>query len=154
MAQNKLKSTKLPLINEIIIKKKGLKSKTAQTIFLFFWDILYFIFITPLVLIFIFATSYGIPRWYIFLGAFLGFLIYHLTVGRLFKRIFDVIIFVLIIIKEYLKLPFKWLYMLIKNKIKHIINKMKEKRALKLKNKPQKNKTKRKTVLYIGKITE
>ena len=152
--ENKLKSIRFPLIKEIRLKKKGLKSKTAQTIFLFFWDILYFIFITPFVLVFIFATSYGIPRWYIFLGAFLGFLIYHLTVGVLFKRIFEVVIFVLIIIKEYVKLPFKWLYMLIMNKIKYILNKMKEKRALKRKNKPKNDKNKRKTLLCIGKITE
>ena len=111
-----------------------IKKEKLEKIKLFFWDILYFIIITPLTLIFIYATSFGIVRWYIFASLFIGFVFYYVLFSKITKYLYEPIIFLLILTKEYIKLPFKGLFNIIKQRIRS--NKQKSKK------KPKKSKIK------------
>ena len=130
-------------INKINYKKTTL----AYKIKLFFWDLLFFIIITPITQIFIYATSFGIVRWYIFFAIGVGFMLYYVALSKLTRYVFEPIVFLFIILKEYIKLPFK---RLIKS-LKYKAMLRKNKKQLKLKNREEmKKKTNRKELLCYG----
>ncbi len=109
--KNRLYCKKYPLIKQITEPKPNPKIYKVK---LLFWDLLFFIIITPLTAIFTYATSYGIVRWYIFLGMSFGFIFYYVLLARLTKYIYEPIIYLLILLKQYLKLPFKAIFCKIK----------------------------------------
>lgn len=59
------------------------KGNRREKILLAIWDVLYFILITPVCAIFMYGVNNGIIRWYIILGAMLGFTAFRLSIGRL-----------------------------------------------------------------------
>ena len=71
---------------EIINKKKKINK-----VFLFFWDVLYFIIITPMCAIFLYGVSEGIVRWYIILSMLVGYVIYRATLGIFINKVFRII---------------------------------------------------------------
>ena len=100
---------------------------------------MYFISITPLFAIFTYAFSNGIVRWYIILFAFIGFILYYFTVGKLLNPVYEYILFLIKIFFEYVKFgimfPFKKLKKYVKTKV----------------NKPKKSQKSSTNVLKYGK---
>jgi len=74
--------------NKKLLKYKLPYKETVKSrIGLFFIDLLYFLIITPLSAIFVFGINSGVVRGYIIVGAICGFLIYKLSLGRIFGLI-------------------------------------------------------------------
>ena len=67
------------------LRKAGICSNFA----VFVQDILFFIIASPLIFIFLLATTNGEIRLYIILGIAIGFLIFKMTVSKLFVFIFS-----------------------------------------------------------------
>ena len=142
--KNRLLRLKIFNIINIEENKRERSSKTEKII-IFLFDLLYFIVITPILAVFIYATSSGIVRWYLFFGFGVGIIIHFLTVRRIFKPVYETLIFLIRITVEYIKYPFKMalkrLKMLFKRK------KIRKKRKL-----PKKQEQKSRTeLIYTGK---
>lgn len=143
--KNKLYDKKHLFINQIPIPTE---SSRAHKIKMFFWDLLFFIILIPITAIFTYATSDGIARWYIFFGMSVGFILYYVLISRLTKYIYEPIIYLLILLKQYLKLPFKVVF----SKIQKRLSASKIKRRVKRKNKQNiKRKEKRQELISVGK---
>ncbi len=104
-----------------------------KNIAIFIQDVLYFLVCSPLLFVFMLNTTDGKVRIYIFVGAFLGFLLYYFTLGMLIRKIS---IFIINIIKlglrkiyRYILYPvFKFMHFIlksIKKFLKHLQNKLK-----------------------------
>lgn len=143
--KNRLYNKKHPFINNILEPKSSVK---LYKIKMFFWDLLFFIILIPITAIFTYATSDGIVRWYIFLGMSVGFILYYLLISRLTKYLYEPIIYLLILLKQYLKLPFK----LLLSKIQKRMSISKVKRRIKHENKQNNTrKEKRQELISMGK---
>ena len=90
------------------LKKK--KSIKYQRIILFFIDILYFIFATISLMIFIYYINDGIVRWYILLGNVLGCFLYKLSFGKIIAFLIGLLVFLLKVIILKLLCPLKTLF--------------------------------------------
>lgn len=97
----RLKKIRLPLIKNPNLKEKK-ANKTFQKVILFFTDILYFVVATLVMMVFIYYINFGIVRWYIFLGAILGMLLYHALLDGFVISVFETIMFFLRILVLYL----------------------------------------------------
>lgn len=146
--QNKISSLKLPIIKQLRVNKNNKFSNAKRYSLYLLWDLLFFIVIIPIVQIFVYATSSGIVRWYIFIGAFLGFLIYYFTLSKLIAPIYEYILLGFKIIFAYafyfIRLPLKRLFSMINGKIDSIKENKRNKRALKI----NKEKESRRQVLF------
>jgi len=132
--KDKLNSIKSRLNKSAICKNK-VKTSTKYKIEMFFWDILFFIIIIPISQIFVYATSFGIVRWYILFGMGIGFVMYSVIIAKITKFIFDPIVFALLVLMEAIKTPIKKAKIHIKsNRLKRIKNK----KALRAKSKQNK----------------
>ncbi|MBQ9744677.1 MAG: spore cortex biosynthesis protein YabQ [Clostridia bacterium] len=111
-------------------------------------DILFFIIIACIMASFIYSVNSGNVRWYIYLFAFAGFLIYYLTLGKIIislsslivrtvKKVFR--IFIMCMLSPFL--PFKILY---GKAIKAMHNQIRARRRVKL---PDAEEIKKRTVL-------
>ena len=91
-------------------------------------DLFYFVIITPISAIFIFGVNGGIVRAYLFIGCFIGLILYFFTIGKIFK-----------IIVNYLSILFHAtvlrLMIEIKNKLKRMVEKRNSKNNKKTKRK-------------------
>ena len=99
------------------------KEHCFKRIFAIFWDILYFVSITPICAIFLFGVNSGILRWYIIFSVSIGFLIFKITFGRVINYFFELLIcllkfYLIYKIKGYLKILIVKLHR--KGKIKQI----------------------------------
>lgn len=76
-------------------------------------DLLFWLFTALSVFLFLYRVNYGQPRWYIFLGIFVGGFVYHLIVGRyvvtVFLFLFRMIAKLFSLLLAVLKLPIKFL---------------------------------------------
>lgn len=130
---------------KILIFKRYLKRKRStkkiNTIVTFFFDLLFFVIITPLMVIFVHCVNNGNLRWYIFFGALTGFLVYRITIGRVIVIILENLA---VLFQYAFKTAFEFLY----KPIKFAWNKVKRKIKFNRKNKNKviKNKGKTKTV--------
>lgn len=84
------------IVNRIYLKNcahinngTNLSIKTRIVYFLF--DVIFFVLIAPPVLVFIFATSSGIVRWYICFGFCAGFTVYLITLKRLIRPLLEIV---------------------------------------------------------------
>ncbi len=138
--QKRIETIKLPIIKGLKIKNTKF-SKIKRKILYVLWDLLFFVVITPIMQVFIYATSSGVVRWYIILGAFLGFIIYYFTVSKIVSIVYEYTLLVLKIIFSYItyfiRLPFNKLILVLKIKLK----KHKEKLANKKTSKKKKTNT-------------
>ena len=86
-------------------------SKIHKWIIDFVFDLLFFVFITPIMQIYIYAFSNGIVRWYIILGAIIGYLLYYVTIGRIIRYVLEYIFIflkaMLQFLMHYIILPFR-----------------------------------------------
>lgn len=144
--KNNVVLKKLPLF-KVICKNREEKAVKPYKIITFFTDVLFFLLIIPFVAIFVYATSSGIVRWYLFLGFGIGIVIYFLTLRRLIRPIYELLTILFRLILEYIKFPFKIALIRLNLKIKA----QNEKRKIKIKKK-EKNEEKKQVILYIGKI--
>ena len=115
--QNKLNKIRLPLI----VKKNNKKSNNTKKYILYIiWDILFCIAITPIIQIFVYATSFGIFRWYILIGIALGFTCYYYTVSKIIAPVYEFILLGIWVVFKYIlyfiKLPIIQIEQAIKNK--------------------------------------
>ena len=130
--------------------EKRVRSKYVQYVTQFIWDLIYFIIITPTVLIFVYATSYGILRWYIIAGIILGFIPSYVLFSHLTAYIYDVIIYAYKLIWKIIKYPFERSFIFVIRKLKS----KKRKAPLKGKNGTNKGKiSNREKLLYTGRKT-
>lgn len=58
------------------------KKDRSNGLFVAIWDIIYFLLILPLCAIFLYATNYGILRWYLLTSSLIGFILIRITFGR------------------------------------------------------------------------
>ncbi len=93
-------------IRRIAFRGKG---RTVDAVITFFEDVIFFLFISVCLILICYKLHFGIPRWYSYAGAFLGFILYRNTVGRIVIALSDRIISfmerVLLLIKKRLFLP-------------------------------------------------
>ena len=87
----------LNLRRAVINKKKivFLTPRKAGKWLLAVWDVLYFILIAPLVAIFLYIVNFGILRWYIAVGAIIGFTLSKITICKLVGHILNLSILML-----------------------------------------------------------
>ena len=145
--KNKLEKIKFPLIN---VQFKGENLKIKEKTVYFIVDILFFVVVTPVMQIFIYTFSSGIVRWYIFLGVFIGFMIYYVSVSRIIIIMYEYIAFFIKVLLSYLiyfiKLPFDKIIKILKEKHKKKI----EHRKLLKREKILKEKEENKKVLILS----
>lgn len=126
-------------LDEKVKKKIPLNSinnhRLLKKILLGLLDILYFIFVSIMLSIFIFGVNFGIVRWYIIVGNLAGFSIYRLTLGKLIS-----------IILSYIALSF----IVLKNKFKYLIKKILKRITEKMPKFNKKTISKNKELLFIG----
>lgn len=144
---NKILKLKLPLIKQIIAVKNNKFNHTMRSILYLIWDLLFFITIIPIVQIFVYATSSGIARWYIFAGGFLGFVLYYYTLSKLISPLYEYLLLTIRIIFAYgiyfIKLPLKKLFYIVKANL----NKKIENRKIKQQSRDKKKKENERQIL-------
>lgn len=123
--------------------------KTKHKIIYFIFDVLYFLFITPISLIFTYAVSDGIVRWYIILGATFGFAIYNLSVSKIILFVYEFIFCFFRIVLSYMSFFIKLPLNKIKICIFKILSKYKKKTSINRKKRVSKEN--KETILYSGK---
>lgn len=136
----KLKGIRLPFIKNPLTKEKR-GARAFENIVIFITDILYFLIVTLIMMVYIYHINSGTVRWYIFLGAILGLLLYYVTLGRLVISISEYIVFFLKVAFSYLiffiSRPFVLLYLKIKPSVSRINRFKKRKNKLSDNNKKQ-----------------
>lgn len=139
----KLENMNFPKIQNPLKRKVR---KGSKGIILFFSDLLFFLITTLVLMIFIYHINDGIVRWYILLGAFLGFLLYKLLASKALNPIFSHITFWINIGLSYcLFFIFYPIGLFIKGARKKLARKVNNIKIMKQKNK------KRKNVIFLGK---
>lgn len=150
----KLKLLKLPLIENPInyAKKSG---KIKESVVLFLTDVIYFLIVTFVMIIFVYHVGDGVVRWYIFAGVMSGIMLYYFTLGKIVISISEYITFFIRVFLKYviffmtrpIAFLFKYLKIFkfkIKKSIKNKINKKN--------NCHQSPESKRFEIMRIGKI--
>lgn len=147
----RLRRLKFPLIKNPLTKKEK-QGKLAQGIVLFITDIIYFLAITIIMIIFVYYVNSGVVRWYIFIGAMLGLLIYYFTVGKIVISVSEYIKFGIKVVMSYLVYFILRPFAPIVNFFKTKIIKIREKISIRKETKKPKIELKnRKNVYKIGK---
>ncbi|MBQ3040991.1 MAG: spore cortex biosynthesis protein YabQ [Clostridia bacterium] len=147
----RLRRLKFPLIKNPLTKKEK-QGKLAQGIVLFITDIIYFLAITIIMIIFVYYVNSGVVRWYIFIGAMLGLLIYYFTVGKIVISVSEYIKFGIKVVMSYLVYFILRPFAPIVNFLKTKIIKIREKISIRKETKKPKMELKnRKNVYKIGK---
>lgn len=151
----KLKLLRLPLIKNPLLKEKK-QNDRAQGILLFITDIIYFLIVTLIMIIFVYSVSGGVVRWFIFVGAMMGLLIYYFTIGKIVISVSEYIVFFVRIVWAYVVYFVTYPFLPIINKIKRIFRRLKTKITEKIKRhqKPKTPYKTRKNIYEIGKNTE
>ena len=148
----RLKEINLPLIKNPLLKaKKG--NRIGENLILFLTDILYFLIVTFVLIIFIYYTNYGIVRWYILTGVIAGFFAYYFTLGKIIISFSEYVVFGIKVARSYTLFLVSRPFVPIIRKIRTKINDYKTKARIKSKNKkvekPANNK--RKEIFKVGK---
>lgn len=147
----RLRRLKFPLIKNPLTKKEK-QGKLAQGIVLFITDIIYFLAITIIMIIFVYYVNSGVVRWYIFIGAMLGLLIYYFTVGKIVISVSEYIKFGIKVVMSYLVYFILRPFAPIVNFLKTKFIKIREKISIRKETKKPKIELKnRKNVYKIGK---
>ena len=121
---DKLKSIKLPLIKNPLLRERK-KRRIAENIMIFITDILYFLTVTFVMIIYVYYVNSGIVRWYIFAGAIFGMLTYYVFVGKLVISVSECIAFFLKVVFLYLAFFISRPFLLLYRKIKPYFQKIK-----------------------------
>ncbi|MBQ8392562.1 MAG: spore cortex biosynthesis protein YabQ [Clostridia bacterium] len=124
-------------LDKLWIKSEEKKlNKIYESVLMGITDILFFVIVTCIMASFIYSVNSGNVRWYIYLFAFVGFLLYYLTVGKIIISLSSIIVrtikkvfrmFIICILSPFL--PFKILYV---KAIKGIHNQIRARRRVKL----------------------
>lgn len=144
--QHKFLKIKLPLIN---LRFNNFSLNFRKKLVYFIFDILFFLILTPIMLIFTFAVSSGVLRWYIIIGALLGFICYYFTVSKIVIIIYEYIAVTIKIILLYFLHFFKIPLFKLKHEFEYTMKKVKIKRELRIEKRIKKDsKENRHLVLY------
>ncbi len=106
----------LPILNPV---NKVKKKRILKSILLILSDFSYFLFITPIFVLFFYETSNGIVRWYVFFFSIIGFLIFEGTVGKLATKTIEYISF-------YIQISFSYITYMMKKQFKKIFKRKKK----------------------------
>ena len=144
--QQKILKIKFPLIN---LKFNDLSLNFRKKSAYFIFDILFFLILTPIMLIFTYVVSNGTLRWYIIVGTFIGFLCYYYTISKIVLFVYEYVIVILKIFASYIiyfiKIPLSMLNLKIKRVFNRFIMKKKSKKEKKLATEKEEN---RQLLLY------
>ncbi len=144
--QQKILKIKFPLIN---LKFNDLSLNFRKKSAYFIFDILFFLILTPIMLIFTYVVSNGTLRWYIIVGTFIGFLCYYYTISKIVLFVYEYVIVILKIFASYIiyfiKIPLSMLNLKIKRVFNRFIMKKKSKKEKKLAKEKEEN---RQLLLY------
>ena len=124
---DKLKKIKLPLIINPLLRQ-GKQRRIAENIMIFLTDILYFLTVTFVMIIYVYYVNSGIVRWYIFAGAIFGMLTYYVFVGKLVISVSECIAFFLKVVFLYLAFFISRPFLLLYRKIKPYFQKIKSRK--------------------------
>lgn len=156
----KIKDIKLPLIDNPMRRTTKKREEKFKAVAVGIGDILYFLIITPIAVVFTYHVNNGSIRWYLVFGMAAGFALYYFTLGKIIISVSEYIVFFIKTVFSYLSYlilrpikrgalflfgKIKKLFVFIKSKIPKIQFKIK-KRAKEKKNTP-------KPLIYTGKIT-
>lgn len=78
--------------------------KRVDAVIIFLEDVIFSLFIAVTMILICYKLYFGIPRWYSFGGAALGFFIYRITLGRLVIKLADKIIALVIAFFSFIKM--------------------------------------------------
>ena len=85
----KLKGIRFKYIRNPLVKKPS----GFNGVITFISDIIYFLIATLVLMVFLYYKNNGIVRWYVFLGAIIGMLIYYVSIGKLIGMGIEVLFF-------------------------------------------------------------
>ncbi len=145
--QQKILKIKFPLIN---LKFNDLSLNFRKKSVYFIFDMLFFIILTPIMLIFTYAVSNGTLRWYIIIGAFIGFLCYYYSISKIVLFVYEYILVILKIVVSYVIYFAKIPLTKINLKIKRKLNSFKMKKKSKKEKKPTEEKAKNRQIILYG----
>lgn len=143
----RLKEKKIPLQTNPF--EKNLCSSKKQAVIFFLTDILYFIIVSLIMMVFIYYVNDGIVRWFIFAGLILGMTVYHFTLGKIVSSLFERCGFCVRVLIEYAKVFINKLFIPISKRVKSILSSIKKSR--KIKKKSNSEKSKERIILSVGK---
>lgn len=73
-------------------RERGRAARIVENVIIFFEDTVFLLFVTVCLILTCYKTYFGIPRWYSYAAAALGFYIYYKTVGALVMKLSNKII--------------------------------------------------------------
>lgn len=156
----KIKDIKLPLIENPMMRTTKKRKEKFKKIAVGIGDILYFIIITPIAVVFTYHVNNGSIRWYLVFGMAAGFTLYYFTLGKIIISVSEYIVFFIKTVFSYLSYfilrpikrgalfllgKIKKLFVFIKSKIPKIHFRTKKREVTK--------RASPKPLIYTGKIT-
>ncbi|MGM9646338.1 MAG: spore cortex biosynthesis protein YabQ [Eubacteriales bacterium] len=155
----KIKDIKLPLIENPMRKSAKKRDDKFKAVAVGIGDILYFLLITPMAVVFTYQVNDGNIRWYLLFGMVAGFALYYFTVGKIIISVSEYIVFFIKTVFYYLSYfilrpikkgalfllcKIKKLFVIVKSKIPKIHFRVKKREDTKRAN--------AKPLIYTGKI--
>lgn len=149
----KLSAKKFKFIKNPFYKKETKTKREAIKVFI--TDIIYFVIMTPIFMIFLYHQNNGSVRWFVFFSVVLGFLSYYFTVGKIIISVSEYIVFYIkaffLHVIFFISKPLIPILKFIKNKSVYIRGKIKI-HIQKNKDKKKAKSKKSKMLIHFGKI--
>ena len=156
----KIKDIKLPLIENPMIRTTKKRKEKFKKIAVGIGDILYFLIITPIAVVFTYHVNNGSIRWYLVFGMAAGFALYYFTLGKIIISVSEYIVFFIKTVFSYLSYlilrPIKRGALFLLGKIKKLFVFIKSKIPkiqFKIKKRAKEKKNVQRPLIYTGKIT-
>lgn len=128
-------------------------SKRKEIVINFVWDILFFVIITLISIVFVHGANNGSFRLFIMIGGIVGFVAYKATIGKIVNLLFSLLVIVFKSLFDRLlniiKKPIKSFVKLLKGKIAKLMERLKTQKEHK--KKMTSKKEGRRIILSIGK---
>ena len=156
----KIKDIKLPLIDNPMRRTTKKREEKFKAVAVGIGDILYFLIITPIAVVFTYHVNNGSIRWYLVFGMAAGFALYYFTLGKIIISVSEYIVFFIKTVFSYLSYlilrPIKRGALFLLGKIKKLFVFIKSKIPkiqFKIKKRAKENKNVQRPLIYTGKIT-
>ena len=156
----KIKDIKLPLIENPMMRTTKNREEKFKKIAVGIGDILYFLIITPIAVVFTYHVNNGSIRWYLVFGMAAGFTLYYFTLGKIIISVSEYIVFFIKTVFSYLSYliirPIKRGALFLLGKIKKLFVFIKSKIPkiqFKIKKRAKEKKNVQRPLIYTGKIT-
>ena len=155
-----VRDIKLPIIENPMTKGAKKRDDKFKAVAVGIGDILYFLLITPMAVVFTYQVNDGNIRWYLLFGMVVGFALYYFTICKIIISVSEYIVFFIKTVFSYLSYlilrpikkgalfllcKIKKLFVIVKSKIPKIHFRVKKREDTKRAN--------AKPLIYTGKIT-